>query len=65
MNSCARSFRQFILMVVVAGAALLPGLAWAQQSSGAQVQAAAPGETDSSNQTAGAASQDQGNHSIA
>src|ERR1700683_1203590 len=63
MKICVGHFRQFILMVLVAGTALMPPLAWAQQSSGAQVQAAAPGETDSSNQTAGAASQDQGNQS--
>jgi outer membrane protein OmpA-like peptidoglycan-associated protein len=63
MKSSVGNFRQFILMALVAGAALMPGLAWAQQSSGTQVQAAAPGKTDSSNQTAAVASQDQGNQS--
>jgi outer membrane protein OmpA-like peptidoglycan-associated protein len=63
MKSCVGNLRQSILMALVAGAALMPGLAWAQQSSGTQVQATAPGKTDPSNQTAAAASQDQGNQS--
>jgi outer membrane protein OmpA-like peptidoglycan-associated protein len=63
MKSGVGNCRQFILMALVAGAALMPRLASAQQSSGTQVQATAPGKTDSSNQTAAAASQDQGNQS--
>jgi outer membrane protein OmpA-like peptidoglycan-associated protein len=55
--------RQRIWIVLVAGAALMPGLAWAQQSSGPHVQAAVPGTTDSSRQTATSASQDPGNQS--
>jgi outer membrane protein OmpA-like peptidoglycan-associated protein len=57
------TFRQFLWMALVAGATLMPGLACAQQSSATQVQASAPGKTDSSNQTAGAAPQDRGNQS--
>jgi len=50
-------------MALVAGAALMPGLALAQESSRTQVQAAAPGKTDSSNAAASSASQDQGDQS--
>jgi len=57
------TFRQFLWMALVAGATLMPGLACAQQSSATQVQASAPGKTDSSNQTAGATPQDRGNQS--
>jgi outer membrane protein OmpA-like peptidoglycan-associated protein len=63
MKSCARNFRQIILLALVAGAALMPALAAAQQSSGTQMQATAPGKTDSANQTAAAVSQSQGNQS--
>jgi outer membrane protein OmpA-like peptidoglycan-associated protein len=63
MKSCVRNFGRFILMALVAGAALMPGLALAQESSRTQVQAAAPGKTDSSNPAASSASQDQGNQS--
>jgi outer membrane protein OmpA-like peptidoglycan-associated protein len=63
MKSCVRNFGRFILMALVAGAALMPGLALAQESSRTQVQAAAPGKTDSSNPAASSASQEQGNQS--